>query len=83
MIVALHDARPGRGQPEVTDARSVADGAALGDLFDHYDDALRKAGFPSDGPEADLTGSPELIATLVVLSHSHLRAALPDLDAET
>jgi hypothetical protein len=78
MFVALYDARPGRAL-RVRDPLSVAEGARLADLFDHYERALAAA--PADPtfeqPATDALVPAEaaaVIDVLVVLSDQHLRA---------
>jgi hypothetical protein len=78
MFVALHDARPGRDL-RVRDPLSVAEGARLADLFDHYERALAAApADPAPGePGTDgavLAEAAAVIDVLVVLSDQHLRA---------
>ena len=80
MVVALHDGRPGRVL-DVTDAQSRADGAVLARLFDHYEEALRRGGFPNPEPEAELTGARTVIDTLAVLSDQHVRQPVDEHDA--
>lgn len=69
MFVALHDARPGRVLA-VADDVARAEGARLGELFDHY-----RAGVPDRMRRPDdPTGAARLIDVLVVLSDRHLRS---------
>lgn len=72
MFIALHDARPGHGQP-AAEPSTIAEGERLAQLFDHYEAGLAGTA-PTRDPGDDPTGASALIDVLVVLSDQHLRA---------
>ena len=70
MVVALHDARPGR-RLVVTDPRTLADAAALADAFDEHDRRRQLLRVPSDSG-GDPTGAGEVIAVLAAVAEEHV-----------